>query len=261
MPKIRLQKILSRAGVASLRQAEKMITAGRVEVDGAVVTRLGTKVDSDVSQIKIDGREISSASKKVYFLLNKPTGYLTTRFDPKSRPTIMDLIKEINFSVYPVGRLDFDTEGLLLLTNDGDLTFKLTHPKFEIEKEYLVEVEGILKDIEIKKIQTGIELEDGPTAPAKISGLTINKGKTKFFLTIHEGKKRQIRRMTEVLGHLVVFLRRIRIGPIRLGDLASGTFRPLEEAEIKAIRIYVAQKETEVKEKKCSRPRKKHPVK
>lgn len=257
MPLIRLQKIISRAGLASLRKAEKMILAGQVAVDGAIVRVLGTKVDPQKNRVSVDGREIGREFKKIYLILNKPAGFLTTKSDPQERPTILEFLKGRDAGLHPVGRLDQETEGLLLFTSDGELTFKLTHPKFEIEKEYLVVVRGEIPEHNLKKIGQGLELEDGRTKPAKVKIISANRkdaeyggmSSTKLFLTIHEGKKRQIRRMCEFLGNPVLYLKRIRIGPIRLGSLASGQMRALRTSEIKALRRYIAQKEAAQKTK------------
>ena len=239
----RLQKIIARSGKASLRGAEKLIASGRVKVDGLTVTTLGTKADPQKNKILVDGLQIEPLRQKFYYLLNKPLGYLTTKYDPRGRPTIMDFLKQIGLPLNPVGRLDFDTEGLILLTNDGDLTFKLTHPKFEIEKEYLVGVQGELGHQVLERLAAGVELEDGWAYPAEVEKISSGR----FRLIIHEGRKRQIRRMCAAVGLEVVYLKRIRLGPLVLGDLLPGTWRPLSQNEVETLTEYVKKKIDDVR--------------
>jgi pseudouridine synthase len=229
---MRLQKFLSRAGIASLRRSEVLIQEGRVSVNDKTITKLGTKINPDIDRIKVDNKNVFLTPKKIYILLNKPIGYITTANDPKYRPCVMDLLKNVKTRVYPVGRLDKDTEGLLLLTNDGDSTYALTHPKYEVEKEYFVRINGTLDAKNIEKLSQGILLEDGLTSPAKINDVKSINGQSTFKIIIHEGKKRQIRRMIEAVGHEVVELKRIRISQLKLGNLPLGKFRYLTSEEI-----------------------------
>ncbi|MBI2356111.1 MAG: rRNA pseudouridine synthase [Candidatus Doudnabacteria bacterium] len=217
----RLQKFLSSAGVASRRAAEKLITSGKVKVNGAVITKLGTKVDPEIDQVSVNGKKIQSTQKLIYLALNKPKRYMTTRSDPERRRTIYDLLPpDLKNKVWPVGRLDFNTEGLLLFTNDGELTQKLTHPSSEHEKEYEVTLDKELSEGKMEKIRNGMILDGKKTAPS-----LIRTNGTTVYLTIHEGWKRQIRRMFSLLGFTVRNLKRIRVGKLRLGDLELGKYR------------------------------------
>jgi 23S rRNA pseudouridine2605 synthase len=231
----RLQKILSRAGVTSRRSAETMITEGRISVNGQIVTELGTKADPDNDVIKVDGKPVVISKKRVYLLLNKPAGYVTTLADPGGRPVISELIKDIPERLFPVGRLDFNTEGLLLLTNDGDWANRLAHPSHEVEKEYLVKIRGSLGEDRIAQLANGIKLDDGWTAPAKIQIIRVLEKNVWFTITIHEGRYRQVRRMCEALELPLVKLKRVRYGNILLGELKSGEYRLLDPAEVKVL--------------------------
>ncbi|MBL89652.1 MAG: MFS transporter [Actinobacteria bacterium] len=226
----RLQKVLARVGIGSRRACEKLILERRVTVDGRV-SELGDKVDPETSQIEVDGLKIGVREDLVYYLLNKPIGVITTSKDPQNRSTVIDLVPN-HPRVFPVGRLDADTEGLLLLTNDGDLTHYLTHPSFGIEKEYLVQLEARPSRNAIRELRQGVELEDGITAPARVS-LVDEKI---LRMVIHEGRNRQIRRMCESVGHTVVRLVRSRIGPIVDRSLPPGSFRELTKQELKSTR-------------------------
>jgi len=238
----RLQKVLAQAGVASRRACEELIRQGRVQVNGQVVTELGTKVDPNLDEISVDGAPISGPVKKVYLILNKPPGYISTVHDPWGRPTVLDLIPHQG-RLYPVGRLDAESEGLLLLTNDGELTHLLTHPRYEHEKEYLVLVKGHPTDAVLSQLRRGVDLEEGRTAPAKVSrtsqkeGLETPPGTTWLRIVIHEGRKRQIRRMCAAVGHPVQRLIRVRMGPIKLGNLPIGGHRPLSAKEVRRLRL------------------------
>ncbi|MBV8386029.1 MAG: rRNA pseudouridine synthase [Acidimicrobiia bacterium] len=225
----RLQKVLARAGYGSRRACEELIEDGRVIVDGEVAS-LGQRVDTSSQRVEVDGVTVSADPDVVYYLLNKPAGVVTTSSDTHGRPTVVDLVPD-EPRVFSVGRLDADTEGLLLLTNDGDLAHRLTHPSFGIEKEYLAEVEGTPKPAAITKLRRGVELEDGPTAPAKVSQVEPNV----LRITIHEGRNRQVRRMCEEVGHPVVRLVRTRIGPLAERRLKPGEWRALSAAEIRAL--------------------------
>jgi 23S rRNA pseudouridine2605 synthase len=236
----RLQKILSAAGVASRRLAEELILQGRVSVNGTVVTELGTKADPAKDDIRVDDRRLHGPQRHRYILLNKPRGYVTTRADPQGRPTVMDLLKRIREYVYPVGRLDYDSEGLLLLTNDGDLAARLTHPRHEVDRVYEARVRGIPGPHELERLERGIVIEGRRTAPAKVKVSHTPAGTTNpqavLLLSIHEGRHRQVRNMLDEVGHPVVRLRRVRIGPIFDDALKTGHYReltPMEVAKLK----------------------------
>lgn len=232
----RLNKVLARLGLASRRGADEMIEAGRITVNGQLVTELGLKVDLSRDEIGVDGERISTrAPKHRYVALYKPRHVITTASDPYDRPTVMDFI-DPNVRLFPVGRLDGNSEGLLLLTNDGDLAHELTHPRFEHEKEYRVKISGTPTEKTLKTWRDGVYLEDGRTAPAdvKVESSTGPSSWLRFIL--REGKNRQIRRMVETLGHTVHFLVRTRMGPITLGDLKPGEWRYLSDQEVEALR-------------------------
>ncbi len=228
-PGERLQKVLSAAGVASRRQCEIYIAEGRVTVDGEVA-ELGRRVDPEHARIELDGVPVSVAPGLVHYLLNKPAGVVSTASDPHGRPTVVSLVPA-EPRVYPVGRLDMDTEGLLLLTNNGELTHRLTHPSYEVPKEYLAEVSGRITPRALQLLRTGVDLDDGPTAPAKVS--TPAPGLLR--IVIHEGRNRQVRRMVAAVGCEVTRLVRTRIGPIADPRLAPGHWRPLEGDERRAL--------------------------
>ena len=233
----RLHKLMARAGVGSRRTCEKMIKEGRVQVNGKVVTELGTKVDPTKDKVWFVGRLLKlTPETKEYLLLHKPPGYVTTVTDPWGRPTVMDLLGPMENRLYPAGRLDFDSEGLVLLTNDGELVYRLTHPSFEVEKVYLVEVAGRPTGDALQRLARGVELDDGPTAPAKVRLVEERSGSTCLEFTLREGRKRQIRRMCDKVGHAVLKLCRIRLGPIQLGSLPPGKWRKLKTAEIRALK-------------------------
>ncbi len=233
----RLQKILARAGIASRRKAEELIREGRVTVNGQIAT-LGMKADLETDYIKVDGKLVLKPEPKTYIMLNKPKGVLTTLEDPEGRPAIKELIKGVRFRVYPVGRLDFYTEGLLLLTNDGELAYRIIHPSFKVDKTYLVKVKGIIEEKDLEKLRRGIRLEDGITAPARIKRIRMPKTEKNSWLevVIHEGKKRQIRRMFQRVGHPVLKLKRTKIDGLSLGDLPAGKWRYLTNEEIKRLK-------------------------
>jgi 23S rRNA pseudouridine2605 synthase len=239
----RLQKIISAAGVASRRLAEELIAQGRVEVNGKVVRELGTKADPDGDEIKVDGRRIKQQKRKRYILLYKPRGYVTTRSDPQGRPTVMDLLTGVKEYVYPVGRLDYDSEGLLLLTNDGELAARLMHPSHEIEKVYEARVRGVPAPEDLERLARGVVLDGKRTAPAKIRladrpvKTTASGGEQTFIeVVLHEGRQRQVRRMFELIGHPVGRLRRVRIGPIVDEQIPIGHWRELTPQEITRLR-------------------------
>jgi 23S rRNA pseudouridine2605 synthase len=225
----RLQKVLARAGVASRRACEELIAARRVRVNGQVAT-LGDRVDPEHDLVELDGAPLALATGLVHYLLNKPAGVVTTAEDPQGRRTVVDLVPA-EPRVFPVGRLDLDTEGLLLLTNDGELAHRLTHPSFGVDKEYLAEVEGRPSRGALRRLREGVELEDGPTAPAQVSLVEP----TVLRITIHEGRNRQVRRMCEAVGHPVRRLVRTRIGPLAERRLAPGEWRELSPDEVRAL--------------------------
>jgi 23S rRNA pseudouridine2605 synthase len=241
MPLERLQKLIAAAGLASRRKAEELITAGRVTLNGAVVTELGTKADTEQDKIAIDGRPLQSREAPLYFLLYKPKGYVTTASDPQGRPTVIDLMRGINARVYPVGRLDYASEGLLLMTNDGALAQKLTKAGSHVEKTYLVKISGKPGEQELARLRDGItiDLEGGrrvKTSPAKIR-LADDAPNPWYEVVLIEGRNRQIRRMFDRIGYHVEKIKRIKLGPVRL-DVKPGKFRPLtvkEVARLKAL--------------------------
>ena len=233
---MRLQKYLAVAGIASRRSCEQLILTGRVQVNGQTITQLGTKVVAGKDQVFLDGKEVFSHEEKRYILLYKPIGYLSTVSDDRGRKTVLDLLQGIGERVYPVGRLDYDTEGLLLLTNDGELTNLLIHPSHEIKKTYLATVQGTPAAEALSQMAKGIQLEDGMTAPAKIRLLKSKGNRSLLEITIHEGRNRQVRRMCAAIGHPVVALKRIRIGGLTLGDLAPGQWRFLSMKEVLTLR-------------------------
>lgn len=232
--KERLQKVLARAGVASRRKCETLIQQGRVAVNGEVITRLGTRVDPERDTITVDGKRIDVAERHIYIGLHKPPGVISTVDDPWGRPTVLHLV-DTEARVYPVGRLDADSEGLVLLTNDGALTHYLTHPRFGHEKEYHVLVTGRPSRAVLDRLRAGVPLEDGVTLPAQIEVLQPAGGDTWLRMVLREGRKRQIRRMMKAVGHPVKRLIRVRIGPIRLGDLAPGQWRYLSPQEVEQL--------------------------
>ena len=230
----RLQKVLAAAGYGSRRACEELIAEGRVTVDGEVAV-LGRRVDPETARVEVDGVPAPVRPGLVYYLLNKPRGVVATASDPHGRPTVVGLVPP-EPRVFPVGRLDADTEGLLLLTNDGDLAHRLAHPSYGIEKEYLAEVEGRPSAGALRRLRTGVDLDDGRTAPARAS-LVQERG---VRLVIHEGRNRQVRRMCEAVGHPVRRLVRVRIGPLADRDLPPGRYRPLAPDEVRALWAAVA---------------------
>lgn len=232
---IRLQKLLAQAGIASRRRAEEMILAGRVCVNGQSIEMLGIKVNEG-DRVTVDGRLVQTKEKLHYYLLHKPVGVITSAQDPQGRPTVLELLSSVPFRVYPVGRLDFDTSGLLLLTNDGELTNRLTHPRYGVEKTYRVTVQEEVRPEVLEALCAGILLQDGKTAPARVKTLGQEKGLEVLDVTIHEGRNRQVRRMFEAVGYPVLKLERIRFGPLRLeSTLKPGNFRALSRQEVLAL--------------------------
>lgn len=233
---VRLQKYIAMSGEASRRSAEAMIEEGRVRVNGELITRLGTKVEIGADKVSLDGKEIKPEIKKYYIMLNKPEGYVSTVNDQFDRPTVLDLISgEIKSRVFPVGRLDYDTRGLLLLTNDGDFTYKVTHPKFQMNKTYVVTVKGGITVKGLNALRNGVLIDDFKTSPAEVEILSAEKGMTVLKITIHEGKNRQVRKMMEAVGCKVSELNRISIGNVELGNLPLGRWRYLTAHEISCL--------------------------
>jgi 23S rRNA pseudouridine2605 synthase len=234
---MRLQRFLARAGVASRRGSEDLMTAGRVSVNGVVVMELGSKVDPATDEVRVDGEVVRLADGAAYFALNKPVGYVTTMKDPQGRPTVADLFPDgAPAGLFPVGRLDADSSGLLILTTDGDLAHFLMHPRHHVEKTYHALVDGVPDEGDLEALREGVLLDDGATAPAGAVLRSTTAGTAEVELTIREGRKRQVRRMLAAVGHPVTGLRRIAFGPVALGDLAPGAVRPLTAAEVDALR-------------------------
>ena len=235
----RLQKFLAEAGVASRRKAEELIAQGKVKVNGKVVTEMGMKIDPAKDEVTyLDKKVTTKDTKMVYIMLYKPEGYVTTAKEQFGRPAVMDLIKGVKERIFPVGRLDYDTSGLLLLTNDGDLTYKLTHPKHDVDKTYIAKLYGIPDEGALQKFRRGVVIDGKRTKPAKIQ--IIDKDKDGRFCTaeiiIHEGRNRQVRKMCEAIKHPVAQLKRVATGDLKLGDLQKGKYRHLTEKEIKYLK-------------------------
>lgn len=237
----RLQRFLANQGVCSRRKAEQYILEGKVKVNGQVVTELGTKINTDVDKIEFNNKLISNETEKIYILLNKPIGYVTTVKDQFDRPTVMEFLKEngkpIKTKVVPVGRLDMYTSGALILSNDGDFIYQITHPKHEINKTYQVTVKGKITDSEIENLRSGVDIGDYITKPAQVRIMKIDEEKniSRIEITIHEGKNRQVRRMCESIGKKVLALHRSKIGNIDVKDLKLGRFRYLTDKEVKQL--------------------------
>ncbi len=233
---IRLQKLLAQSGVASRRKCEELMLAGSVTVDGEVVTRLGTKVDPRVAVVRVDGKRLPPISDHVYLVLNKPTGVVSTMSDPQGRRTLGDLVADRPERLFHVGRLDTDTSGLIVLTNDGDFAQTLSHPSFEVEKTYVAEVEGTVTGGTLKRLRAGVRLEDGPVAVRRVKLIEVGagnaQGRSIVELVIHEGRNRIVRRLLAEVGHPVLKLSRTGIGPVRLIGLNSGEMRELTPDEL-----------------------------
>ncbi len=232
----RLQKYLAQCGVASRRKCEELILQGRVQVNGVTVTELGTKINPEKDKIKFDGKDIKQAKKLVYILLNKPIGYVTTADDQFGRDTVLDLVK-VKERIVPVGRLDMYTSGALILTNDGDFVYQVTHPKHEIEKTYTVTIKGIVQNSEVEQLRNGIKIDDYITKPARVKILKTDTEKdiSRLEITIHEGKNRQVRKMCEAVGRKVLALHRSKIGGIGVKDIELGKWRYLTANEVQQI--------------------------
>jgi 23S rRNA pseudouridine2605 synthase len=237
---VRLQKILSGAGVASRRAAETLMREGRVSVNGTTILDLGAKADPDRDEIRVDGSRIKGRERPRYLLLNKPRGFVTTRSDPQGRATVLSLLQGVREYVYPVGRLDYDSEGLLILTNDGELAARLTHPKHEVERVYEARVSGVPDAKALARLARGVIIDGHKTAPAKARLVSVipnaRRDHAIVELIIHEGRNRQVRKMCEAVGHRVLALRRTRIGPIADRKLPPGGYRDLSPREVTALR-------------------------
>lgn len=229
---IRLQKYMANCGVASRRASEKLIEEGRVKVNGILITEQGKTVDPEIDHVEVDGKPIEAEGTTVYILLNKPTGFVTTAKDQFGRKTVIDLLKGFETRVYPIGRLDYQTSGLLILTNDGDLTLKLTHPKHEIYKTYVATVEGEIGPSQITHLCEGVDIGDFVTSPAKAELIKATLSESLVKISIREGKYRQVRRMFEAIGHPVKELQRTDIGKLNLSGLREGDWRYLTEEEV-----------------------------
>jgi 23S rRNA pseudouridine2605 synthase len=249
----RIQKILAKAGIASRREAERMIVEGRITVNGKAVDTLGFKADPSRDHIKVDGKRMNQFEPKITLLLNKPRGFLSTVKDPEGRPTVMDLVKKVKWRVYPVGRLDFDAEGLLLLTNDGDLAYTLSHPRFSIPRTYWVKVAGVLEEKRLARLKRGVMLEDGRARVVSFSILRQGEKNSWVRVVLTEGRNHLVKRMFSAIGHSVLKLKRTQIGPIQLGDLPFGQFRyltPEETMKLKRIGSEFRVGSSENREKK-----------
>ena len=238
---IRLQKILSQAGVASRRAAETLISQGRVEVNGHVVSELGSKADPTADVIKVDGRRLKFDSQRRYLLMYKPRGVVSTRLDPERRTTVVDIVSRAGVKgyFYPVGRLDYDSEGLIILTNDGEFAEHVAHPRYEVDRTYEALVEGIPDDRDLERLRRGVVIAGGRTEPAEVrivhTSATKRGPQTMLIVRLHEGRNRQVRHMCDVIAHPIVRLKRVRIGTLGIGDLKPGDFRDLTPAEVRKL--------------------------
>ena len=232
---MRLQKFLAQCGIASRRKAEELIAAGRVSIDGVIVTGMGVKVDPSRQRIAFDGKLLGQREQKEYYLLNKPVGYVTTASDPQGRPIVTRLIRDSSARLFPVGRLDIDTHGALILTNDGELAQRIQHPSHEIKKTYEALVEGRPSAVKLKELAGGIDLEGRRTSPARLAVLQRRARTTLVRVIIHEGRKRQVRKMFEAIGHPVIDLKRTGYGGLQLGTLPRGGYRRLTPKDLKNI--------------------------
>lgn len=232
---VRLQKVIAQAGVASRRHAEELIVAGRVKVNGEVVTTLGTKVHPERDRVTVDDRPLPGPEPKRYVLLYKPYGYITSRSDEKGRPTVFDLLPRVKERLFPVGRLDYDSEGVLLLTNDGELTQRLLHPRYKIPKRYAVKLAGIPSGAELDRLAQGVEIEGKPTLPALVEVRKVGEKSCWLDITIYEGRNRQIRKMCEAIGYRVLKLKRTAFGFLKLRGLRPGKYRYLSPVEVQRL--------------------------
>ncbi|MBU0484242.1 MAG: rRNA pseudouridine synthase [Proteobacteria bacterium] len=233
----RLQKIIAQAGICSRRKAEEFIRQGKIKVDGKIVTDMGIMVDSKLQLIEFEGQPLQSPEENVYILLNKPKGYVTTMHDPQGRPIVSSLLNNITARVFPVGRLDLDTEGALLLTNDGKTADRILHPRFEINKTYIAKVTGHPSQKKLLLLEKGVEIEGRMTSPAQLRVISTKAGSSEIEITIHEGRKRQVRKMFDAIGHRVKELKRVAYGGLKLGKLPLGKYRFLTIKDIDRIFI------------------------
>ncbi len=250
---VRLQKVIAQAGVASRRKAEAMIAEGRVSVNGRTVRELGVRVDPQRDHVKVDGRHLKPSPPPVYLILHKPKGYVSSLNDPAGRPTISDLLAGVRLRVFPVGRLDFESEGLMLLTNHGEMAERLLHPRYHVPKTYLTKVKGVLSREKIAVLERGIGLEEGQTKPATVKKMGIATENSWLEITISEGRKHQIRRMLEAVGHPVLKLKRVRFGPLALGGLPPGRYRYLTDQEANALRSVMRRQYESTKNRQRAR--------
>lgn len=233
---VRLQKYIAMSGIVSRRAAEVMIEEGRVKVNGKKVTEQGIKVETGRDTVTVDNKPVEIKDKKYYIMLNKPAGYVSTAKDQFDRPTVVDIVKEeVGTRIFPVGRLDYETEGLLLMTNDGDFTYKITHPKFQKDKTYIAVINGGIAIPDLNRLRKGVKVEDYTTSPAQVEIMDAVGGKTAIKITIHEGRNRQVRKMFDALGYTVIALKRIKIGELELGNLPVGRWRHLTSHEINCL--------------------------
>ena len=232
---MRLQKYLALCGAASRRHAEEMIADGRVKVNGQVITEMGVQVEEG-DEVRLDGKIMRPENVKKYVIYHKPAGEVTTVNDPEGRACVLDHFRDYPVRLFPAGRLDYDSEGLLLLTNDGELTEKMLHPSNEVDKSYLARVTGEVTMESVHKLRSGVMLDDHRTSPAKVRIVKLEAFATQVLVTIHEGRNRQVRRMLEAVGHQVLQLRRVKFGPLELGDLRRGEWRELRPEEVKALK-------------------------
>lgn len=237
----RIQKILARAGIASRREAERMVQEGRVTVNGKVIDSLGLKADSRTDHIKVDGKIIARVEPKVALLLNKPRGYLSTVKDPKGRPTVIDLVRNVPWRVYPAGRLDFDAEGLLVLTNDGEIANLLTHPRYSVPRTYLVKVTGVPEEKKLVRLRRGVMLEDGKASVVSVEVIRRREKNSWIQVVVTEGRNRLVKRLFSAIGHSVLKLKRVQLGPFQLGDLPFGQFRYLRAMEIAKLKKLIVR--------------------
>ena len=249
---IRLQKVIARSGIASRRKAEDLIKEGRVTVNGKTISVLGTCIDPQRDHVKVNGRHIKPAQPDVFLLLNKPAGCVSTMKDPLGRPTIADLLDKKSIRTFPVGRLDYDSEGLVLLTNNGTVAQACLHPQYHVPKTYLAKIKGVLTNEEVQQLKQGVLLDDGPTAPARVRKIRIAEANSWIELTIHEGRNHQVKRMLEAVGHPVIKLKRTKFGPLVLGDLPLGEVRYLTDKEANALRA-LPHRSLPISERKATR--------
>jgi 23S rRNA pseudouridine2605 synthase len=252
---LRLQKVIAASGLASRRKAEQLIAQGRVMVNGQVIRELGTRVDPDHDHVKVDGRHLPGVEPHTYVMLNKPKGCVSSLSDPEGRSTIKDLLHGVHVRVFPVGRLDFDTEGLMLLTNHGAMSQALLHPRHHVPKVYLVKLKGVLSEEEIRQLEDGVDLEDGRTNLAIVKKIKKAEENSWIELTIHEGRTHQVKRMLDAVGHRVLRLKRVKFGPLVLGDLPPGEFRYLTDREANALRGVLKRRGAETGETASERSR------